>query len=180
MKVANKLLHEVAVGEILAIKGTIEGIHTPCKTVVGERTIQQLAWLNQGSRECLEERVAGMCEEVVQCKIAILMLGDYLGHGRVGQETRGLVAKEGREEITKNIGNIMLDMGREIWKPSTKRFAVTDGLGWRDVKTVALHGRDKVRVPEEEDGTSTEAGHCALGMLEVSHVEWVKLEGTEK
>jgi hypothetical protein len=74
---------------------------------------------------------------------------DNLGHGGVRQESGVLVAKEGGEKIPKYVGNVVLDMSWEFGEPGTKRLTITNGLGQRNVETVALEDRDQTGIPEK-------------------------------
>jgi hypothetical protein len=130
-----------------------------------------LPGLDQCRWESLKKWVTSKNKEVVQGEISVLVLVDNLSHGGVGEESGGLVAKEGRKEIPEDVGNVILNMKWELGEPRTKRLTIANSLGRRNVETVALENRDQTRVPEEEDGVLDVGGESALKMFELSHVE---------
>jgi hypothetical protein len=97
VKATQQLLEIIAIGEVPAMKGRCLQVRLPRNEMIRQTNIGALTRFAEKGWIRLEVGMAMVDKKLEEGQIAILMLSDDLGHGRVGEEACRFIL-EGRSK----------------------------------------------------------------------------------
>jgi hypothetical protein len=122
----------------------------------------------------LKVGIAVIDEELEEGEVSILVLVDDLGHGRVSQETSGLVLESIGKQSWALILDVKLDKVREGIKPDTEGLVVGKGVHWWNVEAEIKMMTDDTGMPRKEGFRGIIDGHIVFQLvLDVLNVKWM-------
>jgi hypothetical protein len=135
VQTAAELLDEIAIGEMDATKSLLLEVVQPLHNVISNTTVGALTRFMQDNGVGLKKRMTGMDSELVQGRITILMLLNYLGQHRVRVKTRGLVLETGGQEAGEDVLSVDLNPRRKGVEPDAKGVVIAKRMKRGNVKS---------------------------------------------